>query len=191
MGSRGEQTGPNNMPDVRRQHLRSLDVGTRCRQPPAMRRRHLYPMPIAVIADHPEALTLPAAGFGMLARLCLHFWATECRPLPKSECELRSIARVHSPAWNKHKAAILRVFEDWRPSAEAYYRKREGAARGLKIAARNGGAANAARLRLRALELPPAPPRGPIVPQTDQWRAQERALRQPSPSPKPRARLLD
>jgi hypothetical protein len=54
------------------------------------------------------------AGDG-LAHRCLrhvvqtihHFWATECRPLPKSQDELRSIAPVHKPTWRRWNADIL------------------------------------------------------------------------------------
>jgi hypothetical protein len=60
-----------------------------------MPRHRLFPMPVPCLIDHPEAMALPAAAFGMLSRLCLHFWATECRPLPESQDELRSIVRAH------------------------------------------------------------------------------------------------
>jgi hypothetical protein len=155
-----------------------------------MTRNRLYPCPLDPILDHPDFVALPAAGAGMVLRLCGHAWQTAMRPLPDADHELRAISRAHLATWSAHKAEVLRVYEAWRPAAEAYYRQREGAARGLKIAARNGGAANAARLRRRALEWPPTPPRGPTVPQTDTWRAQERAVRQAAASAKPDRTLL-
>jgi hypothetical protein len=63
-----------------------------------MARRKLYPMPIEGLIDHPDAIALPAAAYGMLARLCGHFWATECRPLPESQDELRSVVRAQGAA---------------------------------------------------------------------------------------------
>jgi hypothetical protein len=44
-----------------------------------MPRRKLYPIPIEGLIDHPQAMALPAAAYGMLCRLSHHFWATECR----------------------------------------------------------------------------------------------------------------
>jgi len=121
-------------------------------------RRQLYPVPARAILDHPEAYTLPAAAYGMLWRIILGFWVSGCRPLPKADFELRSLARAHPPTWRRWRQAILRVFEDIRPELEREFRRRENAARGLKIAAHRGGAANAARLRRRALDQcsPPA-----------------------------------
>lgn len=118
----------------------------------AIRRRRLFPVPVEPILDHPEALTLPAAAYGALWRIVLAFWASECRPLPRAEFELRSVARSHPPSWRRWRGPILRVFEDIRPELEREYRRRENAARGLKIAAHRGGEANAVRLRRRALE---------------------------------------
>ncbi len=84
-------------------------------------RRRLFPIPCEGLIDHPSALTLPAAGYGMLLRLCLHFWATECEPLPINDDELQSIARAHKPTWRKWKAQILAVFDDVSPDMERYY----------------------------------------------------------------------
>jgi hypothetical protein len=109
-------------------------------------------MPVEPLTDHPMALTLPAAGYGALWRIILHFWASGCRPLPEADFELRSVARAHPPVWRKHKATILRVFEDVRPELVAYHRRRESGQTGIKLAAYRGGSANAARLRRRALE---------------------------------------
>lgn len=90
-----------------------------------MARRKLPPLPIEGLIDSPEALTLPAAGFGMLVRLLLQFWQTECRPLPVADHELRSIARGHAPTWRHWKPRILEVFEAVRPELEAAWRARE------------------------------------------------------------------
>lgn len=77
-------------------------------------------MPVDGLIDSPLIPTFPAAAHGMLLRLCLHFWATECRPIPKSDDELRAIMRAHRPTWKNHSAAVLQAFEEWRPEAEAY-----------------------------------------------------------------------
>ncbi len=91
-------------------------------------RRRLYPMPITGLLDSPEAMTLPAAAFGMLVRLSLHFYASECRPLSKSDDELRAIARAHRPTWVRWKSSIMRVFEAIKPELDSYHRLRESKA---------------------------------------------------------------
>ncbi|MDE2570885.1 MAG: hypothetical protein KGM93_18445 [Sphingomonadales bacterium] len=105
-------------------------------------------MPIEALVDHPEAMTLPTAGFGILLRLVLHFWATECRPLPVADHELRSIARAHAPTWRRWKPVVLRVFEACRPELDAYYDLRETKRTTLSRL----GYKTAGRRRLKALE---------------------------------------
>jgi len=61
----------------------------------------------------------------MLMRIFLHFWVTECQPLPVADHELRSIARGHAPTWRHWKASILRVFEAIRPDLEKAWRLHE------------------------------------------------------------------
>jgi hypothetical protein len=111
----------------------------------------LYPMPVDGLIDHPLAMTFPAAGFGILSRLCLHFWQTECRPLPKSQDELRSIARAHLPTWRRWRDDILKVFEDIRPELERYYQWRESKASTIKMVGARGRAVREANRRLQAL----------------------------------------
>jgi hypothetical protein len=127
-------------------------------------RRRLYELPVDALFNHPGYVALPAAGRGMLLSVLEYHWRSGCRPLPPSQDELFSVARAHRSTWSVHKSAILQIFADIQAELEAYHRRRAGAAKGLKIAARNGGAANAARIRLRALEQssPPHPTTSPI-----------------------------
>jgi hypothetical protein len=117
-----------------------------------MQRRRLYPMPVEGLIDHPHAMALPAAAFGMLCRLSLHFWRTECRALPRSQDELRSIARAHLPTWRRWKADILKVFEDIRPELERYYEGRESRGGTIRMVALRGSAAAAANRRRERIE---------------------------------------
>jgi hypothetical protein len=96
-------------------------------------RRRLYQLPVEGLLDHPQALTLPAAGFGMLARLVLHFHATDCAPLPVSDHELRSISRGHAPTWRHWKPTILAIFDAIRPEIEAYHEARRSKSNALRI----------------------------------------------------------
>ncbi len=114
-------------------------------------RRRIPPMPIEALQDHPEAMTLPAAAFGMLTRLALHFWSTECRPLPVADHELRGVCRAHAPTWRHWKASILRIFEAVRPGLEAAWRARENRAGNLiRLSQRSSSMRRANALRSKA-----------------------------------------
>jgi hypothetical protein len=137
-----------------------------------MRRRKIPPLPIEGLFDNPEAMTLPAAGFGMLTRIVIHFWATECRSLPIADHELRSIARGHAPTWRRWRLTILRVFEALRPGLVAAWQARQNRRDNLIRLAHMGNAmrrANAQKQRAAASFelsrlLPQRIPRAPLPP---------------------------
>ena len=117
----------------------------------AMARRPVPPMPVEGLIDHPEAMTLPAAAFGMLMRLTLHFWSTDCRPLPIADHELRGICRAHAPTWRHWKASILRIFEAIRPEWEAARRARENRVENLiRLSQRSASMRRVNALQLKA-----------------------------------------
>ena len=95
-------------------------IGSHFRECDRVTRRRIPTLPIETLMDHPVAMTLPAAAFGMLARLALHFHATECRPLPIADHELMHVARAHAPTWRRWKARVLETFEAIRPEIEGY-----------------------------------------------------------------------
>jgi hypothetical protein len=103
-----------------------------------MSRRRPYPMPIEGLLAH---RTLSSAAFSSLSRLCLYFWANECRPLPKTQDELRGIARVHQLTWQRHRDRVLKAFQDIRPELEAYYDLRETKGTNLQRLADRGNPA--------------------------------------------------
>jgi uncharacterized protein YdaU (DUF1376 family) len=116
-----------------------------------MARRKIPPMPIEGLYDHPEAMTLSAAAFGMLTRLALHFWSTECRPLPIADHELRGVCRAHSPTWRHWKASILRIFEAIRPELESTWQARENRVGNLiRLSQRSSSMRRANALRSKA-----------------------------------------
>ena len=146
-----------------------------------MPRRKLYPMPVEGLVDHPELLAMPAAGAGIVFRLALHFWQTECRPLPTADHELRAIGRVHTPTWRHWKASALRVFEDIRPELEAYWLRRSTKADTLRIAAHTAAVGRRARkkrtqLEASALATGAAPVEASALPRVEAARA-ERPVR--------------
>jgi len=110
-----------------------------------MTKCRLYPFPVESLIDHPDAIALPAAGFGILMRLFLHFWLTRCQPLPGADHELRGIGRVHLPTWCRWKAIVLKILEDIRPQLEAYYALRESRRAALSIGAHTTNAKRGAK----------------------------------------------
>jgi uncharacterized protein YdaU (DUF1376 family) len=82
-------------------------------------------MPIEWLVDDPDVLALPVAGMGILMRLVGYFWATNCRPLPVADHELRGIARAHYATWKQWRDEILKIIERARPELEGYYEARK------------------------------------------------------------------
>jgi len=118
-------------------------------------KRRIPPFALEILAHHPLAMTLPAAGFGMLCRLIFHFILTDCRPIPKDGDNLRGIMRCHRSTWTEHKKDILSVFQDLAPQLEAadkHYKQRRAAVAAI-------GEKGRVTQRLRALSnKPPRPP---------------------------------
>jgi hypothetical protein len=81
-----------------------------------------------------------------------YFWANECGPLPTTQDELRSIARVHQQTWQRHRDRVLKAFEDIRPELEAYYDLRETKGTNLQRLADRGNARLTQRRMLAAAE---------------------------------------
>ena len=120
------------------------------KQPP----RRIPPFALEILAHHPLAMTLPAAGFGMLCRLIFHYILTDCRPLPKIGDDLCGIMRAHRPTFNTHRADIMAVFNDLAPKlqeADRLYKQR-------RAAVTAAGEAGRAVQRLRALSNKPPRP---------------------------------
>ena len=115
-------------------------------------RRRLFPMPVEALADSDLAMTLPAAAYGMVARLAVHFWASKCRPLPIADHELKSIARAHAPTWRHWKTQVLQVFEEIRPELEAYHRLRVTKATTIRFVSAKGGGARSAQAAKRKID---------------------------------------
>ena len=135
--------------------LRTLENDPLDEPEKTMRSMTKFPMPVERLFYHPEALTLGPAPFGMLTRLLLHFWMTDCRPLPEADYNLRAIARAHPPTWRKHREAILRVFSDLAPDLARHYRARQSRRENLRIA--SDRSASARRHRAAMARVPGTP----------------------------------
>jgi hypothetical protein len=122
-----------------------------------MTRRKIPAFPLHLLADHPAALALPAAGFGMLCRLIIHFWLTDCKPIPKNNDELSAIMRAHRPTMSGHKAQILQIFGDLRPQIEQHLKNYKTKQSTLLIVGQRGNATQQAqRAAQRVTDLPAA-----------------------------------
>jgi hypothetical protein len=153
------------------------------------RRRRIYPMPVEGLVDNPDFIAMPAAGVGILFRLCLHFWLSECRPLPKSDDELQAISRAHRPTWRTWRHTVLKIFEAIRPDLEAYYALRESRRASLSIGAHMTNAkrrAKALQSSLRAHDSLPAYASG-FVPKRDPTQPDRP---RPSPAGRPTGKLM-
>lgn len=118
-----------------------------------MARRRIYPMPVEALYDHPDFIAMPAAGAGIVIRLLLHFWITECRPLPVADHELRAIGRVHTPTWRHWKAQAMTVVEALAPDMRTAYQSRVNGTHGLRISGWKRAQAKKQEQGARAMEL--------------------------------------
>ena len=115
-------------------HQAPLDSLAEAAQPYAMRRKEPWPVPMAQLWADPRYRALPCAAVGMLARLCEHFWLTECRRFPRDDDTLMGLARAHRPTWRRYRTEILSIFDAWAPVAARYFRTRQRRHASLSIA---------------------------------------------------------
>ena len=83
-----------------------------------MTNRKIPPFPIDLLVLNPIVLTFPAAAFGILARVVIHYWLTDCRPLPTQPDELNSIGRAQRPTMKQWKPQIMAVFNEIQPELD-------------------------------------------------------------------------
>ena len=117
------------------------------------RRRHIPPLPIELIFDHPQLNALPIAGFGMVLKIILHFWHGECANPNMSDERLFSISQAHKPTWHVHKPVIKTILADVFPVLERAWYTRTN--RKIRLAER--GLEGASARRLDALRKKTAP----------------------------------
>jgi len=140
--------------------------------------RRIPSFALEILAHHPLAMTLPAAGFGMLCRLVFHFILTNCRPIPKTGDDLCGIMRAHRPTFNTHRADIMAIFNDLAPQLEAADRLHHQ----RRAAVTAAGEAGRAVQRLRALsKKPPRPSADAVLAVTAPKRDRTTAARPTTP----------
>ena len=120
-------------------------------------------MPVAGLYDHPEFIRATAATRGMICTLCLHYWLTECMPLPTQPARLFIAAGGDPRAWHYHKEVVLRIFNDIQPELDAYFDARERNKTTLhRLAARAKSGRKARALEENAPELVDMENRAPV-----------------------------
>jgi hypothetical protein len=85
-------------------------------------RLRIPPSPCEDLFDNPRRRALPSAGRNAVDELCLHFWATECRPFPLDFDTVFGIVRAHRPTFSRHHAEIMAIFAELRPRLEHAWR---------------------------------------------------------------------
>ena len=120
------------------------------------------PFPIELLARHSAAMALPSAGFGMVTRILIHFWLTDCRPLPKGVADLCGIARAHKPTFSNHRHEIMLIINDLCPILKEKHKLYWS--RMAKLA-RLADSTNAKRAALRAEKRAQAHDEAPMIPQ--------------------------
>lgn len=72
-------------------------------------------MPVDEVYLHPDFIALSSSGRGTVFTLLLHYWLSDCAPLPTAPNELFAVCRPSPRVWNTHKHIILRIFNDVSP----------------------------------------------------------------------------
>jgi len=108
--------------------------------------------PVWQLEEDPRVLRLPVAAYGMLYKLSVYFWRTECHDMPTAESELRAIARAHKATWAAHKSDILAILSDYRPVWRKSWASWEARRSILQGVASRGMAASLTRKRERGEE---------------------------------------
>ena len=92
-----------------------------------MAKRKIPPLPVEVFALHPGILRMNTAAYGAFWRLVLHFWMTDCSPLPETDHQRFLIARAHKPTWCASRDEIRVILDEICPelsTARSLYDKR-------------------------------------------------------------------
>ena len=97
-------------------------------------KRKIYDMPVDEVYLHPEFIGLSSSGRGTVFTLLLHYWLSDCAPLPTAPNELFAVCRPSPRVWATHKHIILKIFNDVSPGMSrnlAYKKMRHEVARDL------------------------------------------------------------
>jgi uncharacterized protein YdaU (DUF1376 family) len=88
-------------------------------------RRRLDPMPVEAIIDHPTAMTMSTNVFGATMRVLLHYWNSDCAPLPEDDRELMLVSRSGRRVWMESRDQVMVVVRDVLPAFDRYHHWRE------------------------------------------------------------------
>jgi hypothetical protein len=65
------------------------------------------------------------ASRGMAVSLIIHYWRTECAPLPTQPARLFVAAHGDPAGWHRHKDTILRLFSEIKQDLDFYMQSRK------------------------------------------------------------------
>lgn len=142
-----------------------------------MLRRKIAPIPLEIVTDRADVMALPVSAYGMLLKLVVHYWQTDCRPLPADNDRLFSIATAHRSTWVAHKSEIMRIVVECAPALEHALKARQNKLNVLAELRERGHAAS----RKRKLEKAIAAAAGDPAPAP---RRDQAAKEAPAPSSK-------
>lgn len=80
-----------------------------------MARQRFFPMPIEPIYNCPALASANGAVYRATLALTIAFWAGGCRPLPKDEASLASLARLGLGNWKAIKEPVLQALSELLP----------------------------------------------------------------------------
>lgn len=123
-----------------------------------MARRKIAPIPIDIVTDHAGVMALPVSAYGMLLKLVVHYWQTDCRALPADNDRLFSIAQAHRSTWVAHKSEIMRIFNESAPALEHAFQSRDNKMKALAILRERGHALRRKRKLEKAVAAPASEP---------------------------------
>lgn len=121
-----------------------------------MARRRIPRMPVEELIDHPRALALPAAGYGMLVRLLLHYWQTECKAVVEQEDEQRGISRAQRATWIRWRGEIIGIYREIAPKMKLALEQRNAQFEALRSLGDRGKATQRASRLIVAEKTAPA-----------------------------------
>lgn len=147
-----------------------------------MARRKIPPMPIENIAENARLMALPVAGYGMALKLLIHFWLTECRPLPSHDSQLYVLCHAHKATWAQHKAEIKAILNELTPCLKKAWDIRAAGLTHLKRLSDRGQAVKVARAHAEKRALAGDLFEGAVAPKRDQA---NKAATIVTPAPKP------
>ena len=79
------------------------------------------PMPVDLVMHSPALAAASGAVYRMTIAICLAYWLSGCKTLPKDEINIASLARATGSAWYSEKTKVHEALAAILPSLDAAY----------------------------------------------------------------------